>query len=159
MYGYGNVFLSQEEYDSALNYYDRAINEDPNYDDARYNRAMVWYNKKRYDQALREAKGILEYNPGYYDAALLIGDGYYSQNKNDSAIYWYEQGYDNGLRSASLCHVMAYLYDVQNNTRKAIPFYKEALSYDSSRIEVYTRLAELVPAEQEKYKALANKYK
>jgi tetratricopeptide (TPR) repeat protein len=159
LFGYGNVFQSEEKYDSALSYFDRVIALDPEYNDARYNRALVRYSQRNYNQSLREAREILALDPDYHDATLIIGDSYYSQNKTDSAIYWYERGYASGLRSAALCHVMAYLYDIKNNTARAIPMYQETLSYDSSKVEIYSRLAELIPSEQEKYRALANRYK
>jgi hypothetical protein len=40
---------------------------------------------------------------------------------------------------------MAYIYDTKGEYNKAINLYQEALSYDSSVVDIYTRLGELLP--------------
>jgi Tfp pilus assembly protein PilF len=155
---YGNIFLSEKAYDSALWWFDKAIAANPQYDDARYNKALVRYYQERYDLSRTELRTMLQINPEYYDATLLLGDTYYAQNEYDSAISWYEKGYAHGERNAALCHVMAYIYDVKNKTTQAIPLYQEALSYDSARIDIYSRLAELIPDQAKRYNELAKRF-
>lgn len=46
---------------------------------------------------------------------------------------------------------MAYIYDTKNNYDKAIPLYKEALTYDTTVVDIYTRLSELIPGEEGNY--------
>ena len=46
-----------------------------------------------------------------------------------------------------LCHIMAYIYDTKGDYAKAISFYQEALSYDSSIVDIYQRLGELIPGD------------
>jgi tetratricopeptide (TPR) repeat protein len=158
VFSYGNVFLSEENYDSALYYYDRSLALQETFDDARYNKGLVRYYQKRYDLTRQEMKRILSGNTEYYDATLLLGDSFYTQNEYDSAIYWYEKGYEGGIRTAALCNVMAYIYDVKNKPGQAIALYKETLQYDSARVEVYTRLAELVPDQAQMYSTLQKRY-
>jgi hypothetical protein len=43
---------------------------------------------------------------------------------------------------------MAYIYDTQGKTADAIKFYKEAIELDESRVEIYSRLGELLPGEE-----------
>jgi tetratricopeptide (TPR) repeat protein len=62
----------------------------------------------------------------------------------DDAITWYDKAYATGYRSAQLSHFMAYIHDVKGRYEKAIPFYRETLSMDSSRADIYTRLGELL---------------
>jgi tetratricopeptide (TPR) repeat protein len=159
MHGYGAVFLSEQNYDSAIAWYDKAIAVRPDYDDARYDKALALYYQQRFDLSRSELHGILYNNPEYVHATLLLGDNFYEQQEYDSAIYWYEQGYTGGERTAALSHVMGYIYDLKNNRKDAIEFYQEALSYDSTRTGIYTRLAELIPEESQKYNRLAEKYK
>jgi hypothetical protein len=43
---------------------------------------------------------------------------------------------------------MAYIYDTKSQAQKAIPLYKEAISMDTTRTDIYRRLGELVPGEE-----------
>ncbi|MFZ6011232.1 MAG: tetratricopeptide repeat protein [Bacteroidota bacterium] len=151
MVGHGYVMLAAENYDSAMARFDQALVVNPDYDYAAYSRALVSYYKKDYDKSLAESVRLFEKSPGYYDATLLAGDNYYAQNRYDSAIRWYEVGYAAGLRSQALCHIMAYIYDQQSQTDRAIELYVEALGYDSTKIEIYQRLGQLLPGEEGNY--------
>ena len=158
--GYGHNWLAKERYDSALAYFDNALIIDPEYEDASYGRALTFNYQKKYRESLRETFLLMRRAPDYRDAVLLAGDNYYLQQRYDSAIYWYEDAYKQGERSAVLCHIMAYIYDTQGDQKKAIEFYREALGYDSTRVEVYSRLGELITGKDgEFYKAKVRQLK
>jgi tetratricopeptide (TPR) repeat protein len=104
--------------------------------------------QNRYKDSIRETRKVTDNDPDNTNAILLIGDGYYSQTQYDSAMYWYNQAYDLDYRSAALSHVMAFIYDTQGQPQKAIPFYQEAIGMDSSLVDIYRRLGELIPGEE-----------
>lgn len=143
--GYGQSWLAREKYDSAVAQFQKALDIDPAYEDARYGKALTYYYLKNYKQSLKETLRMIDDSPEYLNAVLLSGDNYYMQQRYDSALIFYEDGYSRGERSAGLCHVMAYIYDTKGDQQKAIEFYKETLSYDSMRLEVYDRLGEFFP--------------
>jgi tetratricopeptide (TPR) repeat protein len=143
----GNAFLNSDQGDSALMDYDQALTIQPAYEEAFHNKSIIYYNRKQYRKAIDEAKSAVRINPDYSEAMLLIGDSFYSSSQLDSAVVWYEDAYAKGYRSAALSHVMAYIYDTKGNTQKAIPLYKEAISYDTTRTDIYKRLGELVQGE------------
>jgi Flp pilus assembly protein TadD len=157
-FGMGDIFLAESNFDSALYYYDGILVENPSDEAARYNRALALFNQKNYSGSLKETAEVLRLNPRYQDALLLAGDNYYVQQRYDSAIFWYEQAYDLGVRTAILSHIMAYIYDVEGNTDRAIPLYQEAVLYDSTKTDVYKRLGELIPEESERYRVLENRF-
>jgi tetratricopeptide (TPR) repeat protein len=157
--GIGNLYLSESNFDSALYYYNRILENDPANADALYNIALVRFYQQDYDQSIRDAKKVLRTNPEYSNAMWLSGDSYYAEKQYDSAIYWFEQAYGRGARNADLTHQMAYIYDVQGRNSEAINYYKETVNYDSSRVDVYRRLGELLQgSEAEQFRALAEKY-
>lgn len=145
--GYGHDWLARQNYDSALYLFNKALIIDPDFSDAAYGKALAYNYQQNYRQSLRETFALMERAPEYAEATLLAGDNYYMQQRYDSAIYWYENGYGKGQRSAALCHVMAYIYDTQGKQERAVPLYQEALSYDSTLLAVYTRLGELFPGQ------------
>ncbi len=78
-----------------------------------------------------------------------MGDAYYTQVRYDEAMVWYERVYEEPtMRNRWLCHIMAYILDTKGNLAQAIPLYEETLRYDSSVVEVYDRLSELVAGEK-----------
>jgi tetratricopeptide (TPR) repeat protein len=150
--GYANVLAVREQYDSAIIMYDRVLEKNPDYREASYGKAWTFYTQQRYDESINALTALLQKNADYYDAMLLLGDSYYEQKNFDLAMPWYENAYQNGnVRSRILCHIMAYIYDTKNNYDKAIPLYKEALAYDSTVVDIYTRLSELIPGEEGNY--------
>jgi tetratricopeptide (TPR) repeat protein len=144
----GNSFLYVPNADSSLAMYQRALELDPAFEQAQYNIGLIYFERKNYRDAIQETRKILAYNPDYTEAKLLIGDSFYNRSQLDSALQWYESAYQSGYRSAILCHLMAYIYDTKGETTSAINFYKEAIGQDSSIVDIYVRLGELVSGEE-----------
>jgi predicted Zn-dependent protease len=146
--GLGVLSLSRQRFDIAVNQFDDALRIDPDYENARYNKALTLYYQHNYRRSLNETFDLLKRSPEYYDALQLAGDNYYDQQRYDSAKFWYDQGYESGVRNAWLCHVLGYLYDRDKETQRAIELYREALNYDSTKVDVYVRLGEMFPGNE-----------
>lgn len=146
--GYGKALVLQGQPDSAIIVFDQALAIEPDLKEASYEKAQVFANQKKYDEAIVILKQLVADYPDYEDARLTLGDCYYSQNKYDEALPFYESVYVNAnSRSHILCYIMAYIYDSKGNLPKAIPLYQEALQYDSTVVDIYKRLGELIPGE------------
>jgi tetratricopeptide (TPR) repeat protein len=145
--GYGVSLMEQKKYDLALTAFDKAIQANPEYDEARFNKGLTYYYMKNYRHSRQESLRLLAGNPAYYTAMTLAGDGYYADQRYDSARFWYQQAYDNGERSSWLCHVLGYLHETAKNNAQAISLYQEAISYDSVNLQVYERLGVLLPGQ------------
>jgi tetratricopeptide (TPR) repeat protein len=155
----GNAFFEKESYDSALYYYDRVLRLDPRNTTALYNKSLVRFNQKDFSGAASLASQCVQIAPGNTDALMLLGDCYESLGNLDLALTQYDKAYSKGARTAGLSNMMAYLHDTKGNTVKAISFYKETLGLDSSRVDVYTRLAELEPERKKWYEEKAEIWK
>jgi tetratricopeptide (TPR) repeat protein len=145
--GCGNSHLGKQNYDSADFYYDKVLEIDPYNVYASYNKSLVKYNQEYYDQAIASGWKTVDLAPEYYDTYALLGDSYYATTNYDSALYYYTIAYENNIRSAWLSHVMGYLHDLKGHTAEAIALYEEAVSYDSTKTDVYQRLGELLPGD------------
>ena len=157
MLGLGKTQMNRNERDSAIYMFDKLIGMDADNKEAVYNKGLVYYEQKKYSEGISLMAPVLEANPDYYDAMLLLGDFYYIEQKYDDALSWYGKAYEEGgIRSRMLCHMMAYIYDTKSSYDKAIPLYQEALNYDSTIVDIYIRLGELIPGENgEFYRAKA----
>ncbi|SHH93286.1 Tetratricopeptide repeat-containing protein [Chryseolinea serpens] len=146
--GYGRTLFLQSQPDSAIILFDQALAIDPGLKEASYGKAEVFADQKKYDEAIAILKQLAADYPDYEDARQALADCYYSQQKFDAALPLYESVYANeSSRSHILCYIMAYIYDSKGNTQKAIPLYQEALQYDSTVVDIYDRLGELMPGE------------
>lgn len=146
--GLGNTFAALNNNDSALFYYQQCIVVDDNFDVARYNIGWLNYRNKSFEEAVRALKLLIDRNPKYLDAFQLLGDVYYEQEKYDDALIYYERAYMAGQRNNWICYVTAYLYQTKGDNQTAITRYKEALTYDSTVVDIYKRLGEIVPGSE-----------
>lgn len=158
--GLGNSLHMLNQKDSSLILYNKALSINPENKQARYNIGWWYYDQKQYRQSIDYLKVLVEEDPSQLNAMQLVGDDFYEMAQYDSALRWYNGAYTNGARSRWLCHVMAYIYDKNNQVDQAIPLYKEALEYDDSLVEIYVRLGELLPGnEGEEYRIKAAQLK
>lgn len=146
--GCGNALMKKNDNDGAIRLYDEALAIDPDFELAKYQKGLVLYYQNQFGQSMVEMKDLLDLNPSYFQAMQVIGDDFYNQKQYDSALYWYDGAYANGIRNRYLCHLMGYIYQTKGNTDKAITLYKEALEYDSEVADIYVRLGELLPGEE-----------
>jgi tetratricopeptide (TPR) repeat protein len=149
--GMGNVKLVQKEYDSSLLYYNKALALDPDDEGSLNGKGLCYFYTQQYNAAIAECKRVLALNASNEDALALTGDCFYNQELYDSALIYYEPRYELGNRSRLLCHIMAFIYDKKGQFEKAVPLYEEALTYDTTIVDIYQRLSEIAPAEKANY--------
>jgi preprotein translocase subunit SecG len=123
-----------------------------------YDKALQEYNKQNYRQSISIARNGLLGDPGNNDLMLVLGDDYGALKQNDSSFLWFDRAYQNGVRSAYLSHWLGYLYDDKGSVSQGIQFYKDALKQDSTRTQVYDRLAELEPEKADWYKKKSSQW-
>ncbi len=117
-----------------------------------YDRALQDYNGQNYRSSISIAKKALVGDLNNNDLMLVLGDDYGALKQYDSSFIWFDRAYQNGARSAYLSHWLGYLYDEKGSLSQATEFYKDALKQDSTRTQVYDRLAELEPEKAGWYK-------
>ncbi|MBL7856657.1 MAG: tetratricopeptide repeat protein [Cyclobacteriaceae bacterium] len=143
--GYGNMLSAKGQRDSAIIIFDQALAIDPEHEIAQYYKTWLYYSSQDYSRALEIITPLVDQNPAYYDAVELKASVLYGLQRYDEALPLFEIAYNAGNRSQWLCHVMAYLFDLKENTGRAIELYKEALTYDPYILTIHQRLGELMP--------------
>ena len=153
----GNDFFSQPQYDSALKYYEKALAIDRNDQYALYNKALVYYMRQNFRGSIPIVKKCLRDHPEYNEAWWLLGDDYSSVNNYDSAIYCLERAYNNNYSDPGFLQLMAETYLKKDNRKQAKVFYLKVIAQDTTKAEVYKKLAELDPGNANEYRKRANK--
>jgi tetratricopeptide (TPR) repeat protein len=117
-----------------------------------YQLASKEYDNQNYRQSISMCRQAIVRQPENVDLILLLGDNYGSLKQYDSSYIWFNKAYQLGARSAYLSHWMGYFYDEKGEASRAIEFYKDALRQDSSRAQIYDRLAEMIPDQADWYR-------
>jgi tetratricopeptide (TPR) repeat protein len=131
---------------------DQAESQQEETKSSEYDNALQEYNSQNYRPSIVIARKALVADPNNNDLMLVLGEDYGALKQNDSSFVWFDRAYQNGARSAYLSHWLGYLYDDKGSLSQGIQFYKDALKQDSTRTQIYDRLAELEPEKAAWYK-------
>ncbi len=130
----GNAFYKSRELDSALYYYNQALNTDPDYDEAYFRRALVKEKQQDIEEANQDYLAAIQINPKpiYYNN---LGINYAIQEKYNDAIIEYDK---------ALAIDSAYAQAIFN---KGIAFHhlgrwNEACKYADKALEMGLKIAE-----------------
>lgn len=141
----GNQFYDQQQYDSAMKYYEAVLAIEPENQSALYNKALVYYTRQDYSLSIRLLRKCLKLYPDYGYAYYLLGDDYKAVGKGDTALICFEKAYEYEIRDSELLQNLGESYARIGKRQDALRIYQEAISRDSSLIEVYKRLVDLDP--------------
>lgn len=84
-------FFEENKFEESIDAYTKAIEEDPNYSSAYFNRALAYAILNKYGEATRDAEKVLDIEPESYDAPYVMGIISEYQNDFDGAKEWYEK--------------------------------------------------------------------
>lgn len=87
----GNVSGRQEKNAQAIDYYTKAIQEDPGYSHAYYNRGYVYIKMRKYKLAIADLGKAIELDPNYAAAYHVRGIAYNYKKKYKQAILDYSK--------------------------------------------------------------------
>jgi tetratricopeptide (TPR) repeat protein len=142
-----SAFSEEDEYTMALSVEPEAIMK-----------ARRHYEDEQYQEAIRTLQPLMTEEVNDIIPILILGDSYYALQRYDSAYVYYDDAYLLGERSPFLCHALAYMLDEKGDTENAIKLYKESVSMDSARVEIYQRLSELEPQNSSAYLHLKQRF-
>lgn len=132
-------YFLRDEYDKAIECYDRAIEADPDLVDAWHKKGNALYNKEEYDEALRCYDKASLINPNHFDSWYKKGLTYKKKNHHNLAIKSYETAlqiranssdawYEKGI---SLSHLKRY--------DEALRCYDNAIEFSPKHAEAWYR--------------------
>ena len=91
VYTKAGVFFEQNKFEEAIGLYTEAINIDPSYASAYFNRALSYAILNRYSEAMADAQKVLSLEPESFDAPYVMGIIYEYQHDYETAASWYEK--------------------------------------------------------------------
>jgi len=90
-YDLGGKLFEQNNFDDAIDSYTKALELDPTYSSAYFNRSLCYAIKGNYELASRDALMVMKLEPNSFDAPYVMG--IISENKQDfeTALKWYDE--------------------------------------------------------------------
>ncbi len=86
----GKLF-EENKFDESIDFYTKAIMEDPSYSSAYFNRALAYAIVNKYDLAIRDVDRVMMVEPNSYDAPYVMGVISEYQQDYQGAKEWYEK--------------------------------------------------------------------
>ena len=138
----GQGFLVLGNWNLALDYFEKAIEQNPRYASAWYGKGVALCQLGKYEPGLEAMDEALRLSPKNYD--YLYGKGVCYEWRGED--YWqeaeayYKKAIELAPNNAQLFHKLASLYQRQHNYQDAIPLYKKAIAIDPNYYISYNNL-------------------
>lgn len=107
----GNEYYKKEEFDKALEEYNKAIEVKPDSLETYFNRALAYTRKKEYDKAISDINKVIKLNPTLAEAYYTSGLIHEYLKDEDGALADYDKalscdsGYDKASRQRDLIYI------------------------------------------------------
>lgn len=166
----GNSCFDAQKFAQALDYYNKAIELNPQNDEAWNNAASAYYKLNTYEKAVEYYRKSVELNPknNIIVRRLKEGNAYFDAGYFGLAIEYYNQVLEIDSENDAAWNNAASAYNKIGNFQKAIEYYKKSLELNSqndaawynlgvaysnaedfkSAAECFSKAAELNPAEK-----------
>ena len=87
----GSEHYKKGQYDQAIVFYNKAVEINPEYDQAYFGRGLVYQSKKELDLALSDYSKAIEMNPNYSEAYNNRGSIYWNKGNQNQAFSDYDK--------------------------------------------------------------------
>lgn len=140
---YGIIYYALKDYDKAEQYYLRALKEDEEYTEARFNLCGLYIKVKRYDDAIEQCS-IAADDPLYQARASAytnLGIAYFKKGEINKAKSYYDRALDINPALVYAHNELGKLYLAIGETEKAINEFRIAIAGYKEYDEAYFNLA------------------
>jgi hypothetical protein len=147
----GNAALQNDLTDSASYYYDQALAIDPENMYALYNKGLAYILRREYRRGNGLARRCIAYHPDYDPARWLLGYSYDLTNETDSSLYFLEEAYSRDYSEPDFLQLLAEVYVKKGRRSEALAVYERVIAMDTTKADIYRKMAELDPGNAEVY--------
>ncbi len=88
---FGTALRTQGHYNEAIDEYEKAIKENPNYAPAYMNLGITYYYLNKFNQNIDNQKKAISLNPNYPDAYFFMAQGFERANNPQQAMIYYKK--------------------------------------------------------------------
>jgi len=141
----GTALLNQNKPVEAITAYQRALQLNPNYGDARYNLAFALLSQKRYSEALSHLTTLQKDDAYKNDVAVLdgLGEVYESQENWPMALGFYKKATEIAPRDPQAKFKLAWGLVRAGRADNARPYLEQTVALDPNQAQAYLLLGDL----------------
>jgi tetratricopeptide (TPR) repeat protein len=137
----------------AVNYFRKAVEEDPKYEMAYYNMAQAYMNIRNYDEALKAIRQCLKYYPDYNRGLNLMGMAYLNKNNFENALQVFTRNMKLNPKYVASYYYAGLIYAQNNDLKTAEKYLIEAIEVNGRYKPAYLLLAQIYQATGNEAKA------
>jgi tetratricopeptide (TPR) repeat protein len=130
----GYTLFKEGKMEEAISQLLKSIELNPDYDQARYNLGIAFYNLKKYDQAIEHLQKAVSINPQDAEALLILGKALFFVNKSDDAIEPLKKSLEVDPDKAEALFYLGNVLKDLNRFDEAIPYFRKAQRIDPGNI-------------------------
>ncbi|MFA4015301.1 MAG: hypothetical protein RUDDFDWM_000381 [Candidatus Fervidibacterota bacterium] len=157
----GSLYFHQGKYNEAIQYFSKALKEDPNFVIARRNLAIAYREIKEYEKAASELREILKLQPENIGVKIELADVLIELKRYDEAMELCKDVSARDPKNAVVRVLLGFIHYTRGNLGLAWDEYKRATELDPKNADawnglgaVYERQGKLQDAEKCYRKAL-----
>ncbi|MEJ5311057.1 MAG: tetratricopeptide repeat protein [Anaerolineae bacterium] len=150
------IYLNMGEYDKAILEYNKALELDPAYVPAYYDRGLAFAQRQQYAQAIADFSQVLALNPQHADAYYNRGLVYARQNAFAEALADYDQALALHPEDPLIYNSRGNVYYKTKDYTRAMADYDQAIQLDATYADAYLNRGLTHAALEEYQRAIAD---
>jgi len=128
--------------ETIAGYFQRAIQEDPDYWEAQYNLGVIYYNFDIYDKALRQFDLVISRNPQFFKPYFGKGVIYYLQRKYRAALREFKKAVARNPEYDRIYYYRGLVYLKMDSIPQAIASFEKEIELNPNYAPAYYRLGQ-----------------
>jgi tetratricopeptide (TPR) repeat protein len=152
-YNLGIAYYNDQDYNKALEQFDRIIAALPDFEKPYYGRALILYRRKDYVKAKSDFQKVIKYNPNDYKPYFYLGKISISLKQYKDANKYLHKAAEINPDYSKIYLEMGNIFFTQKKYRGGIPHYKKAVELDPTDKESLQKLGECYYRTQVYYSA------
>jgi len=140
---YGSILRRLNKTEGAISYFQKSIHIKSDFFDAHFNLLQLFYDLKKYDEAIIQSKECLKINPESKGTFLTLGNSYNHLNQVKESEKNFREILKINSEDSDAYYSLGNLYKKEADYEKAIDNYKLAIKFNNNYFAAYNNLGSL----------------
>jgi tetratricopeptide (TPR) repeat protein len=141
-YNLGIAYFNEQDYNNALQQFDKIITSLPNFEKPYFGRALIYLRTNEYQKAKTDFIKVTQFNPNDYKPYYYLGQIGVILKQYADANKYLKKAAEINPDYGNTYFEMGNIFFNQNKHQLAIPHYKKAVELDPSNMNSHFRLGE-----------------
>ena len=152
----GRAMFDKGDYKKAIESFEQAIQEDPNFPDPHFHMGLSYFGLKNYDKAKEKLTYVMQQDPTFFPAYKYLGQVYVAQKKYKEAKELFQRMLMVPKAAATATYCLGVLAYAQEDLKEAERLFREALRQDPKMASARNNLGVMQLAEKRYGEAFNN---